>query len=1721
MLGMASLVTLILGIVPDLQSQEAGESAIGSNSGTRSLVEAGEVGEAGFIDVKPGLQNAWIPLSFRNSYNNPIVLVSLQTCDGVEQVIARVRNVNSRGCRINFDFPPNAQGVRKPERVAYFVIESGRHVLADGTLIDAGYRRVGGKWKKIKFKQSFPDSASVVCQIMTIVNGDEFLVPRVRKTSLEGFEMHIERAQGERGGEKLERERVGWVAISRRMTATDSSLMLSGTSKNEISSEISRIGFQDHFRRTPAFFATVASDHSRDPVIPRVASVRRDDAWLVLCEESSADEEMKHPFEDVHWLAVSEGILNTVQSDGDGDGMPDALEDSYFGGMGEVAEGDHDSDGLGNSDEIYAGLRPDNFTPSPLMATWAWPVKQATRDQWSTFSFRKRIFSDPVVITTAQTNRGESLVTSRIRQLTSVGFKYQLQECFNDDGTRVFERIGVLAVESGRHVLPSGAEFEAGKARVKDGEWKTIRFSTPFETTPIVLVQVSSNKNPTPVIARLGFVNRKVCRVMLQEEEALDGEEHGPETVSWIAITPSKGGSFETFQGELLCLKKQGDLTDVKEEFSRQRFVKGEGDDQRKLFFGSLQTCREDDAAILQIDEPHQKRVGFRVAEETSLDDETTHAAEVMGYIAVPHGLLAYAPSLYDQDADGIEDQLEARSTLSPQIDGYEADREGFWGDADQDGFLNGWEAARGLPLDSPAGVVEWEVWEKLPGTMTRKLTRKNRFINDRNKKVYYLNQLATPPGIGDNFGSRMRGTVRIPIEGEYTFYLNGDNETRLLLSTDRKPFNKRLIARVGPKGGESELDQWGAKVTHVSVPVQLAAGQRYYLEVVQKESKADDFVQVGWLRPGKSEVEVIDGRFWRPYRPIAGDSDDDSLPDSWEQSTGLDASAVKGAQKVRITEYGDPDGDGFRNLLEWQNGTDPLTPDENPYPEGESPDFAHLNDGSGNPPGGGEDPVGDSDGDGWSDEDEYFALTDAGKPGRHPDSAGIPPWEVTEIGLGEEFGSRAYEVGNRYHLAAAGRGCGIGDGTRDELGFFKQTVSGSFELTVRVVGLDFDPTTSKVGLMVRSSMDAGAANVGFVARAKGGFEFSRRYEDGSKTSAVVSTNRSYTLPDAWIRLVKTGDTISAYSSEDNRFWRLDGRVALDLPDDVEVGFVLSSGLSDGYSRAQIRFLDLRIDTDSDGLFDDEEIDTYGTDPELPDSDFDGISDGEEVRDYLSDPSTGGFTWQRVSQAIGADGDVVQGRWEVDGSGIFNRSVRGGVGFDLTTSTDGIHQVAFEVSKLWDTEVSQTQAMEFRIFVDGEYVGLKRVTAKPGMDPPEQIMLSPYLAAGSHRVELFFDNVYRGCSIRIEHVSLKQISGGGQSASDWAAEVVSQKAGVENGVFTSLVSPAFVEGRGRYLSMMNIGTGAGVVISPELGDGERWYANIPLSGEVETSVGFSFQNGGKIESHLFEWVATNVFEHDKIHLRPGDSLLVTGIPDGAIIDPASSVRLTGHGGEPVVVAPNEPEAIRFDEPGTFVVRARYRQVPGADPIIDTVRVVVVDVSVPDVNPAVLQGRTRDWGWEGLPRGVYVDPSTVRFGAERVSDTLRYFELGRGESYENQRLVARLEAGGPVIATVPIEGFWVRAAVRQSLPIWPVEEGLYKVDDEIFIGGQMPSDGAVDIKVIKGGVTLDDGLMKRSVLRDHFDEDGSYRFNLFHPESSQGSACHRITVSQGGQELGMR
>ncbi|GGF21609.1 hypothetical protein GCM10011383_36530 [Hymenobacter cavernae] len=125
------------------------------------------------------------------------------------------------------------------------------------------------------------------------------------------------------------------------------------------------------------------------------------------------------------------------------------------------------------------------------------------------------------------------------------------------------------------------------------------------------------------------------------------------------------------------------------------------------------------------------------------------------------------------------------------------------------------------------------------------------------------LNSFATPVNMADHYAERLRGYVCPPADGDYVFYIAGDNQAELWLSTDDDPTHKQKLAFVPEYTAPGD---YGRYASQQSAPVQLLTGQRYYIEALHKEGEGDDHLSVGWRLPDNSLQRPIAGNHLVPF---------------------------------------------------------------------------------------------------------------------------------------------------------------------------------------------------------------------------------------------------------------------------------------------------------------------------------------------------------------------------------------------------------------------------------------------------------------------------------------------------------------------------------------------------------------------------------------------------------------------------------------------------------------------------------------------------------------------------------------------------------------------------------------------------------------------------------------------------------------------------------------
>lgn len=145
-------------------------------------------------------------------------------------------------------------------------------------------------------------------------------------------------------------------------------------------------------------------------------------------------------------------------------------------------------------------------------------VTQDSADQWHEVFF-DHTMNDPIVVMGPVTNNGVHEAFARVRNVTSEGFEFKVDEWDYLAGGHVEESVSWLAVEAGVHELDNGHVIEAG-ALMATTVQTSHSFTASFNSAPAVFGQVASYIESDAVVARIDEVSASGFDYLFQEEEA-------------------------------------------------------------------------------------------------------------------------------------------------------------------------------------------------------------------------------------------------------------------------------------------------------------------------------------------------------------------------------------------------------------------------------------------------------------------------------------------------------------------------------------------------------------------------------------------------------------------------------------------------------------------------------------------------------------------------------------------------------------------------------------------------------------------------------------------------------------------------------------------------------------------------------------------------------------------------------------------------------------------------------------------------------------------------------------------------------------------------------------------------------------------------------------------------------------------------------------------------
>lgn len=122
------------------------------------------------------------------------------------------------------------------------------------------------------------------------------------------------------------------------------------------------------------------------------------------------------------------------------------------------------------------------------------------------------------------------------------------------------------------------------------------------------------------------------------------------------------------------------------------------------------------------------------------------------------------------------------------------------------------------------------ETWKGIDGWSTDDLRRgTENFLLAPSYTDRLWTLLESQSNFGEFLGQRMRGWLKPPVTGNYTFWISADDQGELWLSTDDNPENVFLACKV-PAATPSR--EWKWFYHQQSSPINLVAGEAYYFEV-------------------------------------------------------------------------------------------------------------------------------------------------------------------------------------------------------------------------------------------------------------------------------------------------------------------------------------------------------------------------------------------------------------------------------------------------------------------------------------------------------------------------------------------------------------------------------------------------------------------------------------------------------------------------------------------------------------------------------------------------------------------------------------------------------------------------------------------------------------------------------------------------------------------------
>jgi len=169
-------------------------------------------------------------------------------------------------------------------------------------------------------------------------------------------------------------------------------------------------------------------------------------------------------------------------------------------------------------------------------------------------------------------------------------------------------------------------------------------------------------------------------------------------------------------------------------------------------------------------------------------------------------------------------------------------------------------------------------------------------------------------------------------------------------------------------------------------------------------------------------------------------------------------------------------------------------------------------------------------------------------------------PWQGVDIGSVGAAGSASATAG-----AYTVQGAGAISSTADSFHFVYQPLSAGGEIRACLASAE-TATNGCAGVMIRESLTSGSRYALMGLSGNGAYRWQNRNNTGGNTS--TATSGTGTPPGAWVRLVRTGNTLYGYKSASGTNWTKVSSHNITMATNIYMGFAVASGNSNTLNTA-------------------------------------------------------------------------------------------------------------------------------------------------------------------------------------------------------------------------------------------------------------------------------------------------------------------------------------------------------------------------------------------------------------------------------------------------------------------------------------------------------------------------------------------------------------------------